>query len=613
MKIHITNLYNFNPKDELVAQQHDIAKAGRDLGFTEMGIFSFPVESDTNSELSKRLDGIISALEAEDIVFLQLPTHNGFKYENLLFHKIKAYNNTKIILFLHDTEVLSDTADSEIRQQYITLYKCADAIIAPSTTDSALLSRHGLSNLLFCNNRQTAAEVTSANNNPSLKHNSALKNIDGFLSLCRTDFYTKKILMDAIELVFSYYSQQFHSALSADESEIQIGFGLHDKFGSYSVWVGTAMQSIIEHTNSKICFHILHDKTLTTDNQSKLLQVATRSGHRIQFHFLDDTLFEDLIEQTGHFTIGTMFRIMLPELLTEVSKIIYLDADILVTRDIQELWDTNLNDYALAAVPDFGSVHGHALPLPVKCQEIPSCRYFNAGVLFINLNYFRLHRNMKTEVLQYLKENKDALFPDQDALNSLYNKETLLLDSSWNYFARQVQESNEKTLHKRIYHYASTLIKLYSLTEMDYQYFETIGRTPWGHEECRKQMNNALWRVTDRTNTLTKILFQVSTSNKKRIFYGSETIAMQNLYQLLTIHDEDYRILEEPAQEANCILPCNPFSVLAEEKKGSFLVFVLPEADSGMALPKLEQLGLIPGIDFFEIPRILPPEQGGYI
>ena len=64
MKVHITNLYNFNPGDELVKKQHRIAEAGFSLGFREMGIFSFPVESDTQSELSKRLDGIIAALEA---------------------------------------------------------------------------------------------------------------------------------------------------------------------------------------------------------------------------------------------------------------------------------------------------------------------------------------------------------------------------------------------------------------------------------------------------------------------------------------------------------------------------------------------------------------------
>ena len=54
MKIHITNLYNFNRNDMLVEKQHRIAEAGIALGYREMGIFSFPVETDTPQELSKR-------------------------------------------------------------------------------------------------------------------------------------------------------------------------------------------------------------------------------------------------------------------------------------------------------------------------------------------------------------------------------------------------------------------------------------------------------------------------------------------------------------------------------------------------------------------------------
>ena len=90
MKIHITNLYNFIPKDPLVSLHHRFAEAGRKLGFLEMGIFSYPVETDTPGELSKRLDGIIAALESEDVVFMQLPTGNGLRYEQQLFDKIKA-------------------------------------------------------------------------------------------------------------------------------------------------------------------------------------------------------------------------------------------------------------------------------------------------------------------------------------------------------------------------------------------------------------------------------------------------------------------------------------------------------------------------------------------
>ena len=73
MKVHITNIYNFNKEDSYVEKQHKFAKAGCVLGFLEMGIFNYPVETDSERELSIRLDGVIASLEFGDTVFMQLP------------------------------------------------------------------------------------------------------------------------------------------------------------------------------------------------------------------------------------------------------------------------------------------------------------------------------------------------------------------------------------------------------------------------------------------------------------------------------------------------------------------------------------------------------------
>ena len=71
---------------------------------------------------------------------------------------------------------------------------------------------------------------------------------DEFLSLCKSDFYIRKLLDDAIDYLFERdFKQMCHNEnLSGDE--VHIGFGLHDETGRYSKWVGLAMQSIIDHT-----------------------------------------------------------------------------------------------------------------------------------------------------------------------------------------------------------------------------------------------------------------------------------------------------------------------------------------------------------------------------
>ena len=597
MKIHITNLYNFNPGDALVKKQHRIAEAGFTMDYREMGIFSFPVETDTGAELSKRIDGIIAALEAEDVVFLQLPTRNGIGYERLLAGKCKAYRNTKLILIIHDMQLLSEGSDT--KDAYISLCQMADAVIVPMGEKTEHLSAEGISNIIEMDDLLTEEHDTTSDD-------------PAYLALRRSDFYIKKALMNAVAAVFAQQKELALAKAREAEEEIHIGFGLHDKNGDYSVWVGVTMQSVLEHTSAPVCFHILHDATLTQSNKEKLIQVATQGGNRVEIHHLDDSLWKKYEKQVGRFSVGTLFRIMLPELLPDLSKIIYLDADLLVNRDIKELWDIDIRKYCLAAVPDYGTINGLASPHPVLNKDVDSSKYFNTGVLYMNMDRIREKGKIVEGVLTYLENNQDSTFPDQDALNVLYKDSTLLLHESWNSFARVLRNTLDSKLEERIYHYASTVLLLYSMSPIDREYYETLCRTPWGSEEGPKQLYKAFFRTDDRLKQLEKLTHLISSSNKKYIFYGQETGAMRNLYTMLAPRDGDYRVLGDGTEEANSVLPCRPFSDLAKETE-AFVVFVLPEADGWTAIEKLEGLGLKRETDYFVIPCLLSPERGGYV
>ena len=597
MKIHITNLYNFNQNDMLVKNQHRVAEAGLSLGYREMGVFSFPVETDSAGELSKRLDGIIAALEAEDVVFLQLPTRNGIGYERLLAQKCKAYRNTKLILIFHDMQLLSETGGA--REEYLSLCKMADAVVIPDAQDSERLHAEGWPPIVLMDDLQITEDDLASGDT-------------GYNALRQSDFYIKKALMNAVAAVFARQKEQALAKAREAQDEIQIGFGLHDKNGDYSVWVGVVMQSVIEHTGAPICFHILHDDTLNDQNREKLVQVATQNGDRIQFHYLGDAFGNSLKEKMGRYTIGSMFRVMLPELLPDVDKIIYLDADILVNRDIKELWDTDIQDYCLAAVPDYSTVNGLETPYPVAKQEVPASHYFNSGVLCMNLDRIRAKGNMHENILNYLEENPSARLLDQDALNAVYCGETILVDESWNTFTHLIQYTPGKPLENKLYHFAASTLILYTMSEIDRAYYETICRTPWGEEEGKKHLYRALGRVNERLRQLEEVITQTSDFDKKHIFYGRETNAMKNIYRLLPIREGDYRILDETDAEQNRILPCRPFTDLSEEKE-AYVVFVLPEADGWTSIARLEAMGLQREKDFFVIPCLLSPDRGGYI
>ena len=188
----------------------------------------------------------------------------------------------------------------------------------------------------------------------------------------------------------------------------------------------------------------------------------------------------------------------------------------------------------------------------------------------------------------------------------------LLLDNSWNRFAIVIRRAGTIKLESAIYHYAGTKSRLYYNNEVEYLYHKILQSTPWGQEQCTKSIEQSISRLVDRANQLEKVLSVISSGAKKKIFYGNETNAMQNLYKILPVSDGDYRIMDEINGSIEGILPGKTFDTLKNEQD-KYVVFVLPQADGGHAMDKLNQLGLKIEEDYFVIPRLLMPQHGGYL
>ena len=154
---------------------------------------------------------------------------------------------------------------------------------------------------------------------------------------------------------------------------------------------------------------------------------------------------------------------------------------------------------------------------------------------------------------------------------------------------------------------------MYNNTEMDFHYYETMSRTAWGMEESSKHLKHSLSRMHERITIFENLIPNLVNTSKKRIYYGMEIRSMKNLYNLISIREVDYRISSTPLNEINPILPCKDFSSLAKETIGEYIVFVLPQEDNWNAIKNLEQLGLKRNSDFYVIPCIFLPEQGGYL
>lgn len=115
-----------------------------------------------------------------------------------------------------------------------------------------------------------------------------------------------------------------------------------------------------------------------------------------------------------HLTRETYYRLFIPEKL-QLSKALYLDADIVVNGPIRELYDIDLDDYCLAAANTPGFVAHQDLEMS------EGARYFNAGVMLINLDKWR-SEHIKERVIDVVQRKPWAIqFADQCGLNSVMN------------------------------------------------------------------------------------------------------------------------------------------------------------------------------------------------
>ncbi len=139
------------------------------------------------------------------------------------------------------------------------------------------------------------------------------------------------------------------------------------------------------------------------------------------------------------FGVTAYYRLFMPEFLpSEVTKAIWLDADLLVLHDPARLWWTNVAGAALAAVQDM-VVPTVASPLGISAYEQlgldPQCSYFNSGVLVVNLEWWRENR-VGEQVLSYVdRYARSIIFPDQEGLNVVAQNAWLPLDPRWNVIA----------------------------------------------------------------------------------------------------------------------------------------------------------------------------------
>lgn len=259
------------------------------------------------------------------------------------------------------------------------------------------------------------------------------------------------------------------------KQQIHICLACDDKYAQHTA---VTITSVLKNVSDDVFlnFYVM-SSSLTNRTKSRLRKSMTKYSD-LKFIDINESDFSDCpIRKDFHLTLETYFRLKMSTFFKDVEKIIYLDSDIVVLGDISELWNTDITNFYLACVPNLDNQRFKAI-FAQYVEFDPEFKYYNAGVLLVNLKKWR-EENIERKLFDYIDKNGDTLlYADQDVLNCVINRDILYLDECWNaqFLGHKPCPENAKLIH---YITRTKPWNTFSQAKEYSRYFENLKRTDW--------------------------------------------------------------------------------------------------------------------------------------
>ena len=161
----------------------------------------------------------------------------------------------------------------------------------------------------------------------------------------------------------------------------------------YAMPLAVTLRSVVETTGDwPIDVRVLTNR-FSSAHRARVHRSLPSGSVELQWIEIED--LPNVATQT-HISAITCARLLMTRVLgPSVSRVIFIDADILALADLRKLWNVDLEGASIGAVVD-----GIDLLLQAgseKVLRVPRVeRYFNAGILLIDLDRWRSERVCET-------------------------------------------------------------------------------------------------------------------------------------------------------------------------------------------------------------------------
>ena len=172
------------------------------------------------------------------------------------------------------------------------------------------------------------------------------------------------------------------------------------------------------------------DLGISPANRARLDALEQRIGCPVQRIEVPADAFDHVPVRRAHLTRGTFLRLLIPQLLPDADRVLYMDCDMVVLGDLSGLADLPLGTDLFAAVP---------CPSPTQsaldATGVPAGSYVNAGLLLMNLPVWRAENTAERCLARLTGEEQPVLSGDEAALNLLGRGRVTALPAGMNVYS----------------------------------------------------------------------------------------------------------------------------------------------------------------------------------
>ena len=219
--------------------------------------------------------------------------------------------------------------------------------------------------------------------------------------------------------------------MSQNTKTIPIFFAVDD---GYVPFLAVTLQSMIKNASKLYNYEIRVLYTnISEENKQKILKYENK---KVSIEFVDLNIYleelQDKFYTRDYYTNTTYYRLFIPNLYPQYEKVLYLDCDIVVLGDISKLYNIDIEDNLIGAIPcEAMQISRELTEYAEKVIGMKNVKdYINAGIMLMNLTEMR-KMDLQTKFIYLLETIKYKVAQDQDYINRMCKGRIKYIDSSW--------------------------------------------------------------------------------------------------------------------------------------------------------------------------------------